>query len=105
MAFGRKRPTPWHDRATFHFLNTEKQISDYLEIASGAVDQEGFVSMGTFSDMGPDKCSGLSVKKYDEKTLTNQLRESFEKIRCIKEDHITPFNTKQNLLFCSFRRK
>jgi SAM-dependent methyltransferase len=100
-----KTYTLWHDRATFNFLITEKQISDYLEIASGAVDQEVFVTRGTFSDMGPDKCSGLSVKKYDEKTLTNQLSESFEKIRCIKEDHIAPFNTKQNFLFCSFRRK
>jgi len=30
---------------------------------------------------------------------------SIEKIRCISEDHITPFNTTQNFLFCSFKKK
>ena len=33
-----------------------------------------------------------------------QLRRGFAKIRCLTEDHLTPFNTLQNFLFCSFRR-
>jgi len=95
----------WHDRATFHFLITEKQVSSYLKAASEAVDYQGFVTMGTFSTNGPDKCSGLEVTKYNEETLAYQLNEGFEKIKCITEDHLTPFKTKQNFLFCSFKRK
>ncbi len=95
----------WHDRATFHFLITKKQVSKYLKTASKAVDHEGFLTLGTFSTNGPDKCSGLEVRKYSEETLISQLDRHFEKIRCITEDHITPFKTKQNFLFCSFRRK
>lgn len=50
----------WHDRATFHFLTSELQIKKYMEIASSAV--TGFLTIGTFSDKGPKKCSGLDIK-------------------------------------------
>jgi len=95
----------WHDRATFHFLIKEKQILKYLEITTQAVDHHGFLMMGTFSTHGPDKCSGLEIRKYSEDTLPPLLNIGFEKIKCFTEDHITPFKTRQNFLFCSFRRK
>lgn len=94
----------WHDRATFHFLTADEQIVRYLSTARKAVKPGGYVTIGTFSTNGPKRCSGLDVKRYSEETLTKQLNEGFEKIRCITEDHITPFNTTQNFLFCSFRR-
>jgi len=93
----------WHDRATFHFLTTTKQINEYLNLARQATKK--YLTIGTFSDAGPDKCSGLPVKKYSEDDLQEQLSDGFEKIKCITEDHITPFNTKQNFLFCSFKRQ
>ncbi len=92
----------WHDRATFHFLTTTEQISKYLSIARNAV--RGYLTIGTFSENGPKKCSGLEIKQYTETQLQGQLAEGFSKIRCITEDHITPFNTAQNFLFCSFKR-
>jgi len=94
----------WHDRATFHFLTMEEQIVKYLKVARQAVDHEGFVTMGTFSINGPNKCSGLDIRQYSEETLSAQLHNGFDKIRCITEDHITPSKIKQNFLFCSFRR-
>jgi hypothetical protein len=36
--------------------------------------------------------------------LQEELAKGFEKIKCINEDHVTPFNTTQNFLFCSFKR-
>ncbi len=93
----------WHDRATFHFLTTTEQISKYLEIARNSV--EGYMTIGTFSENGPDKCSGLQVKQYNEETLSTELQNGFRKIRCINEDHVTPFQTSQNFLFCSFERR
>lgn len=92
----------WHDRATFHFLTTSGEVSRYLDTARKSV--EGFLTIGTFSDNGPEKCSGLPIKQYNEATLEAQLQQGFDKIRCITEDHTTPFNTKQNFLFCSFKR-
>lgn len=93
----------WHDRATFHFLTTSDQISKYLDTARKCV--TGYISIGTFSENGPTKCSGLEIRQYSEQTMTDALSDGFEKIRCITEDHLTPFNTVQNFIFCGFRRK
>ena len=95
----------WHDRAAFHFLTSEPQIVKYLSIARQAVKESGVVTIGTFSQDGPTKCSGLEIKQYSEDALTSELSNGFEKIRCVTEDHITPFNTRQNFLFCSFKRQ
>ena len=92
----------WHDRATFHFLTNKEQITRYMNTARKAV--KGYLTIGTFSDNGRKKCSGLDIKQYNEQTLTAELQNGFDKIRCITEDHITPFNTTQNFLFCSFKR-
>ncbi|RMA58497.1 class I SAM-dependent methyltransferase [Ulvibacter antarcticus] len=93
----------WHDRATFHFLTTTEQIEKYLKIARKSV--SGFLIIGTFSQNGPKKCSGLEIKQYNEKELTSELNDGFQKIKCVTEDHLTPFDTKQNFLFCSFKRQ
>ncbi|RPD41335.1 class I SAM-dependent methyltransferase [Chitinophaga barathri] len=93
----------WHDRATFHFLTTPSQIEKYLHIAGENV--KGFLSIGTFSENGPEKCSGLFIKKYSEDELSSALNKYFDKLECRKEDHITPFGTSQNFLFCSFQRR
>lgn len=93
----------WHDRATFHFLTTSEQVSKYMETARKSV--KGYLTIGTFSENGPTKCSGLDIKQYNEETLTNEMNNGFDKIRCVTEDHLTPFNTTQNFLFCSFKRQ
>lgn len=95
----------WHDRATFHFLTEESQIEKYVSIASSNLTADGFMTIGTFSENGPEKCSGLQIKKYSEEVLTSVLQIAFDKLKCIKEDHITPFQTVQNFLFCSFQKR
>lgn len=92
----------WHDRATFHFLVTSEQIESYLAIARKSVN--GYLTIGTFSENGPKKCSGLEIRQYSEEQLNIQLANGFQKLKCITEDHTTPFNTIQNFLFCSFKR-
>lgn len=92
----------WHDRATFHFLTSTEDIEKYLTTARQSV--TGFMAIGTFSGNGPKKCSMLDVHQYTEEELKEQLADGFEKIRCVTEDHITPFDTAQNFLFCSFKR-
>jgi len=92
----------WHDRATFHFLTTSEQIEKYIDIARKSV--TGYLIIGTFSDSGPKKCSGLDIRQYTEQALTTELQNGFDKLTCITEDHTTPFGTTQNFLFCSFKR-
>lgn len=93
----------WHDRAAFHFLTSQKDISKYLETAKQNISANGILVIGAFSDQGPTKCSGIEVKQYSENSLTKAIEAYFEKINCIKVDHKTPFNTVQNFTFCSFR--
>lgn len=93
----------WHDRATFHFLTTAEQVEKYMSTARNSVN--GYLTIGTFSESGPTKCSGLEIKQYSEDKLTAELSKGFDKIRCVTEDHTTPFDTKQNFLFCSFKRQ
>jgi len=94
----------WHDRAAFHFLTTEDKIAGYVSIAENAIHTGGYLVLGTFSENGPTKCSGLDIKQYSEVSMARRFAGSFEKLQCITEDHQTPFNTTQNFTFCSFRR-
>lgn len=94
----------WHDRAAFHFLTDEHEISNYIETAQQNINPKGILVMGTFSEHGPEKCSGIKIKQYSEITLTERLKTFFEKIKCISVDHQTPFNTIQKFVFCSFRK-
>ncbi|TAJ47398.1 MAG: class I SAM-dependent methyltransferase [Chitinophagaceae bacterium] len=95
----------WHDRAAFHFLTTEEKIYRYVSIAENAIRQDGYLILGTFSENGPKKCSGLDIKQYSEASMSARFEIAFERVKCILEDHLTPFNTIQNFLFCSFRKK
>jgi len=92
----------WHDRAAFHFLTTPEQISKYIDIAEKNVNN--FMIIGTFSKNGPAKCSGLDIQQYDEESLSEKFGAGFTKIKCITENHITPFETVQNFVFCSFKK-
>jgi ubiquinone/menaquinone biosynthesis C-methylase UbiE len=60
----------WHDRAAFHFLTTEEKIYKYVSIAEDAIRKDGYLILGTFSENGPSKCSGLEVKKYSEASMS-----------------------------------
>lgn len=93
----------WHDRAAFHFLTTTEQIENYKHTVKNAVN--GFLVIGTFSENGPLKCSGLDITQYSPENLTAEFSDAFDKISCLTEDHKTPFNTLQNFVFCSFKKK
>ncbi len=95
----------WHDRAAFHFLTTEDKIYKYVAITEDAIKKDGHLILGTFSERGPTKCSGLEIKQYSEVSMSARFEIAFDRIKCIQEDHITPSNTVQNFLFCSFKKK
>jgi len=95
----------WHDRAAFHFLTDQQEISNYLETAKQFINPTGYLVIGTFSKQGPKKCSGLEIQQYSEESLSALLKNGFDKINCVTVEHITPFNTSQNFLFCSFKKQ
>ena len=93
----------WHDRAAFHFLTTQDEIKKYVEIVRNVVSDT--LIIGTLSVDGPQKCSGLPILQYNEERLKNIFSQDFELVRSFTEDHITPFNTVQNFIFCQFKKK
>jgi SAM-dependent methyltransferase len=95
----------WHDRAAFHFLTEENDVDHYIETALKAISRNGMMVIGTFSKLGPEKCSGIDIKQYSEQTMTDRFEKDFEAIDCFSVDHRTPFDTIQNFVFCSFKRK
>lgn len=95
----------WHDRAAFHFLTSEAKISQYVSLVNKAVKEEGSLIIGTFSEKGPLKCSGLEVQQYSDVSLKERFKEYFQPAECFYEDHTTPFQTVQNFVFCSFKKK
>ena len=94
----------WHDRAAFHFLTQEQEITNYIDTIQKSIKPTGVLVIGTFSEQGPKKCSGIEIKQYSETTMTDRLKKFFEKVKCITVDHTTPFDTIQNFIFCSFKK-
>jgi len=92
----------WHDRAVFHFLTQEKDTHNYKKLMDSAV--SGYFVLATFSDEGPNKCSGLEICKYSELDLQKQFKDSFTVIESFKKNHSTPFNTTQNFTFTVFQK-
>ena len=93
----------WHDRAAFHFITDEKEKKRYVDTVAKYV-TDTFI-LGTFSENGPTKCSGLEISQYNELKLKLLFGASFDLTNCFLEDHTTPFNTIQNFIFCSFKRR
>jgi SAM-dependent methyltransferase len=98
----KKKYALWHDRAVFHFLTSDIDINRYVENVK--LYAENFI-IGSFSTSGPKKCSGLDITQYDKSLLSKLFEEfmAFKKVEHI--NHITPFETTQNFIFCSFSAK
>lgn len=95
----------WHDRAAFHFLTEEADIKNYVNVVSKSIKPDGILVIGTFSENGPTKCSGIPIKQYSAESLAKVFEEGFELVNTQIVDHKTPFDTIQNFVFCCFRRK
>lgn len=92
----------WHDRAAFHFLTQEGEINKYLDIVQNNIQSSGFLILGTFSEQGPEKCSGIKIKQYTETSLSRLFENQFKRTKCITVDHKTPSGSLQNFVFGCF---
>ena len=94
----------WHDRAVFHFLISKEDIEKYKQVALKNIVQGGYFILGTFSENGPEKCSGLNVSRYSPESLKKIFNPEFKMIESFTIDHKTPFDTSQNFLFSIFKK-
>lgn len=94
----------WHDRAVFHFLTDPVDRRAYVWTARDAVKPGGHLIVGTFTEDGPERCSGLPVIRYSADALLAAFGEGFTLERQERELHHTPFGTVQPFLYCCLRR-
>ncbi len=95
----------WHDRATFHFLTEQAEVIKYKKTVNHGLKANGYLVIGTFSEKGPEKCSGINVKQYSQQELTDCFKEGFNTLECKNVDHLTPSGAIQNFSFCSFQKR
>lgn len=93
----------WHDRAVFHFLTTREQRDAYRRALRAGVVPGGLVVMATFALDGPDKCSGLPVRRYDAESLSKEMGHAFALLDAWPDEHVTPWGAKQSFNWCAFR--
>jgi SAM-dependent methyltransferase len=95
----------WHDRAVFHFLTDSADRRSYANLARRTVPQGGHLIIATFAEDGPKRCSNLDVCRYNARSLTSELGESFLLLREASETHTTPLGSLQAFFYGVFRRQ
>ncbi|MDR5743517.1 class I SAM-dependent methyltransferase, partial [Caballeronia sp. LZ029] len=94
----------WHDRAVFHFLTEPSQRNAYTHLLTRAIKFGGHVVIGTFGPLGPNRCSGLEVRRYDAQLLSEEFGAGFGLVTSTLEDHHTPAGSIQQFLYCCFQK-
>ncbi|MCL4292374.1 MAG: class I SAM-dependent methyltransferase [Acidimicrobiia bacterium] len=79
----------WHDRAVLHFLVDDRDRAAYLSVMRRALAPGAGFVVGTFAEDGPDRCSGLPVRRYPPAELAALLAPA-EVVEQRREVHVTP---------------
>ena len=90
----------WHDRAVFHFLTNPVQRERYVRAVLKSVKPGGHVIVSTFGPEGPEKCSGLDVRRYDAEALHAEFGKRFRIEESSQELHRTPWGAAQQFVYC-----
>ena len=93
----------WHDRAMFHFLTRDHDRRAYMRTLLHAIKPGGHVIVATFAEDGPEKCSGLPVKRYSADELHAESGDAFTLVTHERELHTSPFGTTQQFTYCYCR--
>lgn len=85
----------WHDRAVFHFLTDKADREKYVATMRRTLTPDGHAIIATFAIDGPEKCSGLSVCRYDAPAISAELGAEFQLVEQLNDTHVTPWKTEQ----------
>jgi SAM-dependent methyltransferase len=94
----------WHDRAVFHFLTARAERAAYTALLARTVPAGGHVVIATFAIDGPEKCSGLEVRRYSGQMLAGELGPPFDLLKSVPEIHVTPSGGRQSFQYSLFTR-
>lgn len=94
----------WHDRAVLHFLTEPEQQAAYRATLEAGTAPGALVLIATFALDGPERCSGLTVKRHDAASLAALVGPAFSLLRDWRETHVTPAGGQQAFQWAAFRR-
>ena len=94
----------WHDRAVFHFLTEPELRAAYRSTLEAGTVPGALMIVATFAPDGPERCSGLPVRRYDAAALAGELGPSFSLRKDWREEHTTPGGGRQAFQWCVFER-
>jgi len=94
----------WHDRAVFHFLLDPAARRHYVDLAERTIRPGGVAIMATFADDGPERCSGLPVRRYEPEALARECGPGFRLTSTIRHLHHTPAGVPQAFQYSTFER-
>ncbi|MGZ6709803.1 MAG: class I SAM-dependent methyltransferase [Solirubrobacteraceae bacterium] len=99
-----RRYAVWHDRAVLHFFCDEPDRRAYADTLRAALVPGGHVIIATFAPDGPDRCSGLPVRRSSAGDILELLVGDFAPVRSDREDHRTPSGALQPFTWVVARR-
>ena len=94
----------WHDRAVLHFLTEQEDRSRYCAVLDAATEPGSVAVIATFAPDGPERCSGLPVRRYDIDDLQALLGSRWSLASNDREAHTTPSGGDQPFTWAAFRR-
>ncbi|MFI5348180.1 MAG: class I SAM-dependent methyltransferase [Elusimicrobiota bacterium] len=94
----------WHDRAAFHFLTEESDRRKYVDRVIQSLKPGGALILAAFASDGPEKCSGLPVRRYDAHLVMETFGREFALLREAAESHLTPWNAVQKFGYFLLKR-
>jgi SAM-dependent methyltransferase len=94
----------WHDRVLFHFMVDEDDQDAYLATLRASLSPGGGLVIATFGPDGPERCSGLPVRRYGRDELADRLGPEFAEIHSELAIHRTPSGKDQQFLWGHFHR-
>jgi trans-aconitate methyltransferase len=94
----------WHDRAVFHFLTEAADRAVYKRALLAGTQAGSHVVIASFAPDGPERCSGLPVRRYSPQSLQAELGADFRLENSRQDEHRTPGGNIQRFQFSRFIR-
>jgi SAM-dependent methyltransferase len=94
----------WHDRAAFHFLLDDGARRGYVRLAERTVPVGGAAIIATFAEDGPERCSGMAVRRYDPVSLALECGGGFRLASALRYEHHTPAGVPQRFQYSCLER-
>jgi 2-polyprenyl-3-methyl-5-hydroxy-6-metoxy-1,4-benzoquinol methylase len=95
----------WHDRAVFHFLLDPDQRRRYVALSEQTVGPGGTAIIATFASDGPERCSGLEVRRYDPQDVARECGPGWRLAASERHVHTTPRGFEQRFVYSTFERR